>query len=202
MNWKQTMQKPTTRSAVLAAFGLLMLSGCSSPNPTLYTIAVVPGPVLAGGPAVVNMHDITIPRYLERPQIVRFESGNQLDVRANDWWGEPLAAMLSRVLAEELAQRLPHSIVLGENGAVSATADATVQININRLVASGPGPTTLAADSSVSFAKGKAPPILRTLRVEQPTQDASMNAYVASVSVAVGQLADSIAATLHAGGSQ
>jgi len=200
VNWKQTMRKASARSALLAACGLLMLGGCSSPTPTLYTISVVPGQVMAGGPAVVNIHDITIPRYLERPQIVRFESGNQLDVRANDWWGEPIAAMLSRVLAEELAQRLPHSIVLGENGAINATADAPVQVDIDRLVASGPAAATLVAHSSVSFAKSNAPPVLRSLRVETPTKDAGTTAYVAAISVAVGQLADSIAVTLQTGG--
>ena len=45
---------------------------------------------------------------------------------ANDWWGEPLGAMLSRVLVEELGQRLPQSTVISETGAVSAPPDATI----------------------------------------------------------------------------
>ena len=63
-----------------------------------------------------------IARFLERSQIVRSSENYRLDVMSNDWWGEPLGAMVSRVLVEELGQRLPQSTVIGESGAVSASA--------------------------------------------------------------------------------
>jgi hypothetical protein len=184
-----------------AAACLIMMCSCSSPNPTLYTLSMVPGQVMSGGPAVISIREIAIARYLERPQIVQAENNNQLDVRANEWWGEPLGAMLSRVLAEELAQRLPQSIVLGENGAINSTANATVEINIERLDASAPKTVELIAHTYVSFANSKARPVLKTVRVQAAAQTPTMAGLVAAMSTAVGQLADSLAGTLHANGA-
>ena len=41
------------------------------------------------------LRQIGLARYLERSQIVRSSENYRLDVMANDWWGEPLGAMLS-----------------------------------------------------------------------------------------------------------
>ena len=85
------------------------LGACSSPNPALYTIAPITGAEQSGGPKVVLLQQIGLDRYLERSQIVRSSENYRLDVLSNDWWGEPLSAMLSRVLVTELGQRLPRS---------------------------------------------------------------------------------------------
>src|SRR5215472_4085968 len=118
------------RRTRLAAFGLAAaLAACSSPSPVLYTIAPVQGKVLSGAPKVVVLQQISTARYLERSQIVASSENYRLDVRENDWWGEPLGAMLSRVLVEELGQRLPQSTVISESGAVTASPDATIELN-------------------------------------------------------------------------
>jgi uncharacterized protein len=115
----------------LAVLGLLtVIAACSSPSPVLYTIAPVQGPVQPGGPKVIVLQQISTAHYLERSQIVRSSENYRLDVMSNDWWGEPMSAMLSRVLTEELGQRLPQSTVIGETGAVSASPDATVELNV------------------------------------------------------------------------
>ena len=112
------------RHCRLAVFGLLAiaLAACSSSPPALYTIAPVQGPAQTGAPPVVVLQTIGLARYLDRSQIVRSSEANRLDVQNNDWWGEPLGAMLSRVLTEELTQRLPQSTVINEAGAVTAIA--------------------------------------------------------------------------------
>ncbi|HME21311.1 MAG TPA: PqiC family protein [Acetobacteraceae bacterium] len=156
---------------------------------------------MGGAPAVIRIREISIARYLDRPQIVRGADANQLDVRANELWGEPLGAMLSRVLAEELAQRLPHSMVFGEHGAVSPTADATVLISVEQLDADGPGAVALVAHTSVSFKNGSSQPVLATVRVRIPGDTVATSSEVAAMSTAVGQLADRIAETLRTGGA-
>ena len=55
-----------------------------------------------------------------------------MDVLSNDWWGEPLDAMLSRILVGDLNQRLPGSTVYADSGAISMPSDATVEINLQR----------------------------------------------------------------------
>src|SRR5689334_24607429 len=120
-----------TRLAILPLAAVL--TACSSPSPVLYTIAPVPGRVQSVAPKVIALQQISTARFLERSEIVRSSENYRLDVMSNDWWGEPLGAMLSRVLVENLGQRLPQSTVFAESGAVSASPDATIELNMQRL---------------------------------------------------------------------
>ncbi len=72
----------------------------------------------------------------------------------NDWWGEPLGAMLSRVLIEELSQRLPQSAVHQREWRGFVPADATIELNIRRLDEDAAGNLVLQAQAAVSF-KGR-----------------------------------------------
>jgi uncharacterized lipoprotein YmbA len=181
---------PLIASALAAA-----LAACSSPNPVLYTIAPVSGAVQSGGPKVVALQQISVARFLERSQIVRSSENYRLDVMSNDWWGEPLSAMLARVLVEELGQRLPQSTVIGESGAVTASPDATVELNLQRLDEDASGNLILQAQASVSF-KGRAPPALRSFRFAVPPPAPGVPGEVTAISTAVAQLADGLASML------
>jgi uncharacterized protein len=183
---------------LVAAGSLVVLAACSSPSPVLYTIAPATGTPQSGGPKVVALQQISIARYLERSQIVRSSENYRLDVMENDWWGEPLGAMLSRVLVEELGQRLPQSTVIGESGAVTAPPDATVELNVQRLDEDATGNLLLQAQTSVSF-KGRAAPLLRSFRFAVPPPTPGIAGEVTAISTAVGQLADGLASMLLTG---
>lgn len=172
-----------------------VLVACSSPSPVLYTIAPVQGPVQPGGPKVIVLQQISTAHYLERSQIVRSSENYRLDVMSNDWWGEPLSAMLSRVLTEELGQRLPQSTVIGETGAVSASPDATVELNVQRLDEDAAGNVVLQAQASVNF-KGRPGPVLRSFRFVVTPPAAGIQGEVTAISTALGQLADGLASVL------
>lgn len=183
-------------AGLLGAVGMLVMSsGCSSPDPVLYTIAPAPGTAQVGGPSIILFERVDIPRYLDRSQIVRSSENYRLDVQSNDWWGEPLAPMLRRVLRQELAQRLSQSTVLSETGAVSATPDATIDLDLLRLDEDASGNVVLLAQVSVSF-KGRKAPILRSFQFSVPSSAPTSAAEVSAVSVAVGRLADGLAAML------
>lgn len=184
-----------------AAFvlGLLAaLAACSSPSPELYTIAPVPGVQQGASPKVIVLQQIGLERYLERLQIVRSSEDYKLDVMANDWWGEPLGAMLSRVLIDELQQRLPHSVVISEVGAVSAPADATVTLNIQRMDKDAGGNLILSAQAGIIFKGRAATPAIRNFRFSVTPNSSRIPGEVAAISTAVGQLADGLAAMLVA----
>ena len=202
----------TRRIAGWIVAGALALapSACStSPNPTLYTIAPVdpaggadaatPGKV----PAIVVLQPIALARYLERQQIVRSSENYQLNVTTNDWWGEPLGAMINRVLVQELSQRLPKTTILSESGAVSGNADATVALNILRLDQDASGSVILQAQASVtSHAKdGESPvaPLLQSFRFSVTPSGPDVKSEVAAISNAVGQLADKLAYLIATG---
>lgn len=175
---------------------LVVLAGlpaaCSSPNPTLYTLAVVPGPTHAGAPRTIELRGIALARYLERSQIVRSSEDFRLDVLGNDWWGEPLDAMLGRVLVQELTDRLPGSTVFPENSAISVTPDATVGINVQRLDMDRSGVLVLIAQIAVSGRN----PTARTLRLTMMPPSAGTPGLVSAMSTATAQLADAVAEML------
>ena len=179
------------------ALGAAMLTACSSPEPVLYTIAPVQGETRVGGPRVIVLEQIGLERYLNRSEIVRSSENYRLTVASNDWWGEPLAAMLSRVLVTELGQRLPQSTVLADNGAISSDPDVTVQLNIQRLDEDAAGSVVLQAQAGVQL-KGQKAPVLRTFHFVVAPPAAGTSGEVAAISTALGQLADGTATMLIA----
>jgi uncharacterized protein len=177
-----------TALLVLAA----LPAACSSPNPNLYVLANVPGASRGGGPGVIHLRTVAIARYLERSQIVRSSEGYRMDVLANDWWGEPLDSLITRVLVQELNQRLPGSTVYGDSGAIATQADATVEINLQRFDLDRDGAVLLAAQIAVEEKKVRSRSVSLTVR----PADGTTQALVAAMSTAVAQLADAIATML------
>jgi hypothetical protein len=180
---------PRRALAVLAAS---LLTSCASPSPALYTLEVPPGPERRGIPKVIELRGIGLARYLERSQIVRSSENYRLDVLPNDWWGEPLDAMIGRVLTRALTQRLPGSTVYLESGAVSVDPNATVQVNVQRLDLDASGAVRLIAQFAVDH---RAHEINLLVQTRGPTTPD----LVAAMSAAIGQLADRIAAALATG---
>ena len=187
--------KTTAAALALAAGFVVALAACSSPDPVLFTIATAPGSVQPRGPRVVLVQQISIAHFLERSQIVRSSENYRLDVMSNDWWGEPLAPMLNRVLVEELGQRLPQSTVIADNGAVTARPDATLEINIQRLDEDAAGNLILQAQVAAR-ATGQSQPVLRSFRFSVPPSAPGVPGEVAAISAALGRLADGVAPML------
>ena len=106
--------------------------------------------------------------------------------------------MLSRVLIDELSQRLPQSTVIGESGAVTASPDATIELNVQRLDEDASGNLILQAQASVDF-KGHGAPALRSFRFAVPPPAPGVPGEVTAISTAVGQLADGLASMLVTG---
>jgi uncharacterized protein len=195
--WRECRSASATlgRRLLLVALAATLPVACMSPNPLLYTLAVVPGPEHAGAPHVIELRAIAVAHYLERSQIVRSSEDFRLDVLGNEWWGEPLDAMLGRVLSQELTQRLPGSTVYGENGSISAQAGATVAINVQRLDENAAGAVVLIAQVAVASGRDN---VTRTVRYTVPPAGASTPGLVSAMSVAVGQLADTVAGMIVA----
>lgn len=184
------MSQLSRRSLAVALAGAVV--SCASPTPALYTLAPPPGPVRRGGPRTIELRTIGLARYLERSQIVRSSENYRLDLLPNDWWGEPLDAMIGRVLAQGLAQRLGGATVYQENGAISAEPGATVQVNIVRLDQAAGGAIVLNAQYAILRHGATTHDVALTV----PGQGSAPADLVAAMSVAIGQLADRIAASL------
>ncbi|GAB0114671.1 PqiC family protein [Acidisoma sp. C75] len=184
------------------SFGLLVLAalpaGCASPNPVLYTLDTVPGPVQPNAGRTILLQDIAIAPYLDRKFVVRSSSDFRIAVEQNDWWGEPFAAMLGRVLGAELGQRLPGATVLTESSTLAAKPSATVAINVSRFDEDASGSVVLVAQMEVTFADGRRAPAIQNLRLVAAPAGQGVAAQAAAMSVAWGQFADRLAATIAA----
>jgi len=191
------MTKMTLGRRRFASLALpLLAAACSSPDPAFYTVATRPGPTFPSGPKIVVLKDIGLASYLDRREIVRSSEGYKLDVMANDWWGEALGGMLGRVLVVELSQRLPAGTVYSESGAITADANATVGVNLQRLDADKAGTLILLAQVAVEFNRPRRL-ASRTFTISRPLPAQTIPGLVAAISDAIGELADGIAALLQ-----
>ena len=173
-----------------------LAAACSSTEPALYTLEVRPGPQFPRSPAVVQVRDIGLARYLDRREIIRSSAGYKLGVAGNDWWGEALGGMLNRVIVLSLSQRLPSSTVYGEGGAISADPNAVVAVNIQRLEPDASGTNVeLLAQAAIEFNRPRRN-ANRNFRIVKPIAAPNVGAQVAATSDAIGELTDGLAALL------
>jgi uncharacterized protein len=188
--------KAPPRRAVLAFLAAGAVAGCASPKPILYALDPVPGPIVNAPRRVILIREISLARYLDRSPIVRSSAGYRVELAPNEWWGESLAPMLARVLAANLAQRLPASTVLAETVAITVTPNLSVEVSISRFDEDTSGALVLNAAFALPGPRGTPPPQTFHTSVTPATPD--VIGQVAAMSQALGRLADAIALRIAA----
>jgi uncharacterized protein len=187
-----------SRRLVVVALGLLSaLGGCSaSPPPKLYTLAPRPAATPDPGSAkTISVKHVEIAKYLERPQIVRYADPYQMTASEFDRWGEELGDMVTRVLVENLSQRLPGSQVYAATGPLTlARSEITIEINVDKFDVDPGGAVVLVAQWVVHG--GKRSDKLHSENIRAATASSDTRDQVAAMSDALGQLASQIAAGL------
>jgi uncharacterized lipoprotein YmbA len=180
----------SARAFVAIAIGAVLLGGCgSSPNSTFYALSPTQGAAQKGAPHAIKVRRVTIPGYLDRPEIVRRVVDFKLGIDQYERWGEPLDAMLGRVLAADIELRTPGSTVFTEDGSITAdlrdfAVGAGGEVNLDAEIAVERG-TTHDAASSQGVSLRKFP------------KDGSTASLVSAMSDLLGQLGDRVAAMLH-----
>lgn len=172
-------------------------TACASPEPGYFTLAAVPGTPRRGGPAQVELRRPGLAGYLDRPEIVRSSSPYSLRVTGSERWGEPLGDLIARILAEDLNARLPGSSVFTSAGSITAEADATVEMDIQRFDADPSGQVVLLAQVAVSRGRTRASAATRVVRLTVQPAGPGTASLVAAMSAALGQLADALATMLQ-----
>lgn len=103
------MKEKPGRLLILLATAWL-LAGCARTAPVAYyQLTALPGErPAAASPIeeVIGLGPLTLPEYLDRPQIVSRRSANQLQLADRQRWAEPLGDNIARVLQENLAVAL------------------------------------------------------------------------------------------------
>lgn len=185
------------------------LAGCASPGPAYYRLSARAGPALPGRGRQVQLRRVGIPGYLDRPGLVRAREGGRLDVADVESWPEPFGDMVTRVLAENLALRLPGDSVAAEGGALRIPASILAEVQIQRFEAGPDGVVELLAQAAVR-PRNQDAAASRTLRFRVPSSMSGAGVsgagakgpdaagVVAAMDQALGQLSDSLAGMIAA----
>ena len=101
-------------ACILFGICLMLLGGCaSSPPARFYILTPLSGAEMANASVAsanelaIGVGPITLPSYLDRPQIVSRVSRSKLDLAEFDQWAAPLQDNFSRVLAANLSLLIP-----------------------------------------------------------------------------------------------
>ena len=185
----------------LALAGLAGMGGClqRSSEARFYVLTPVAATGVAaastqGSGPIVSVGPVTLPSYLNRPQIVTRRAGGEVDLAEFDRWAEILIEAVPRVLAEDLG-RLLGSDRVEAYPSVTGGGRYRVLIAIARFDGSPSGEVVLDARWQVVGPAGEEVAARRSAVTER-VEGAGYAPLVVAMSRALGALARDIAAVL------
>ena len=179
---------------------LCMLAGCGSTPPTrLYVLPTLTdaAPPAAAGKRELTMGvgPVTLPPYLDRPQIVTRASRAKLSLGEYDQWAASLQESVTRVLAENLSLLIPTDRVMLHPWPRQPAVDYQVTVEVTQFDRTLAGEVVLAARWSLATADGPEV-LLRTARLSAPAGGPEYEATVTAMSRTLEALSRDIAAAL------
>jgi uncharacterized lipoprotein YmbA len=189
-----------TRLVILAVLAAgLTLAGCADNQPTrFYTLSTLtdasdgkPPKILAD--LTVGVGPVTLPPYLDRPQLVTRVGGNRMVLADFDSWVEPMAGMFARVLAENLALLLGTDDVVMLPQSRDFALDRQVEVDVTRFDVDAAGNAVLDARWWVYGRNGEK--LLRSGRstISEPAAAGDYTSTAAALSRALGAMSEEIA---------
>ncbi len=190
---------------VLAILSVLLmtLTGCAtSQSSKFYMLESMSGtiPVDGGAPfdrsVSVGLGPVTIPDYLDRPQIVTRTNQNSILLAEFDRWAEPLSGTVTRTLAENLSSLLHTDNVVPYPWPGSVDVEYQVLVELYRFDGVLGEKAILDAQWSVLGKRGKKVLLLKRSIFVEPTREGSFASLVSAESRALDNLSREIALAL------
>lgn len=182
---------------ILAAAALDVTACGSSPEPVYYTMAPKEGAPRAGWAHLIELRKPALAGYLDRAEIVSRVVAYRLRIASGDSWSEPLGDMIGRLLSDDLAARLPGSLVFTELSPIAADPDAIVSLDVERFDLGEEGFVVLVAEVTVERPTSHAPVASRRLVLKMAPAGPDTASLVAAMSSLVGRLSDVVASYLR-----
>ena len=183
---------------------LLTLSGCAStPNSNFYLLESLSGSRAPEGevpldqPIPIGLGPVTLPDYLDRPQIVTRTNQNTVLLAEFDRWAEPLSSNVSRTMAENLIYLLHNDNVVPYPWPGSIEVTYQVVVDVYRFDGIQGEKVWLDVQWSVRDKKGKNVLMLKRSTFVEPANGPSFGALVAAQSRALENLSREIASALQ-----
>jgi len=178
----------------------LSLAGCGNTQPTrFYVLSAIPQkPAPSPGQgAAIGVGPITIPQYLDRPQIVTRTGDNQLALGEFDHWGGNLDDNIKLTLASNLATLLETDRVSLFPWKDAAPIEYQVTIDIETFEANDQGTAVLSVFWSIINPKdGTVMMTMRRSSYEEPTGQGGGTGVAGVLSTASPRPYDAIAAAM------
>ena len=123
----------------------LLLVGCKSKPSQFYVLAPMQTSVKKACNVDVGVGPLSLPRYLEQPQIVTRLSKNQVHLNEFHRWAEPLKANIMRVLTRNIKLLLRAKRVVSYPWPAGVELTYKVQVTISQFDANANGVSKLTA---------------------------------------------------------
>jgi uncharacterized protein len=184
----------------------LAVGGCVSQPARFYVLSASPdaetmaaGASGAPGPTI-GVGPVSLPRYLDRPQIVTRTSPYELKLAEFDRWAESLDANFARVVAENLSFLLPTARVAVHPRPRAAEIDYQVIVDVTHFLSQEGGEILLIADWMLF--KGEGTQVLATgkSRFSASASGRDYAGIVGAMSQTVASLSREIGTTLRGAG--
>ena len=180
----------------------LLVGGCASQPSRFYLLSALANPDIASpgtsgqqGPTI-GVGPVTLPRYLDRPQIATRTSPYELRLAEFDRWAEALDVNFSRVLAENLSLLIPTARVVMSPWPRAIPIDYQITVDVTHFLSQVGGESVLIADW-ILF-KGEGQQVLMTGKSRFSASPAGPDyaATVAAMSQTVASLSREIATAI------
>jgi uncharacterized protein len=154
--------RPMLRVLVAVTLGAsLMVGGCASQPSRFYLLSASPTTEAASLPTsgqqgpTIGVGPVTLPRYVDRPQIVTRTSPYEIKVAEFDRWAEALDANFSRVLADNLSILLPSARVVMPPWPRATPIDYQISVDVTHFLSQVGGDSVLIADWTLFKGEGQ-----------------------------------------------
>lgn len=179
----------------------LLLAGCgffSRTKSRFFSLDPVP-PASAATAATglpVGIDTVVLPPGLDRKEVVVRKDDQQLEIRERDQWAATLQSMVLHTLAFDLAGRLPEGMVILPGQAKPVSGMRAIDVVFEELAANG---NVLVLDARWTLQEPLPARIAEARReqLEVPLSSTDSAEIARATSVALGQLADRIAAGMR-----
>jgi len=141
---------------------------------------------------------VTLPRYLDRPQIVTRLDANRLDMAEFEQWAEPLQESVIRILAENLSLLLSTDQIEVFPWQRSARFDYQIVVTILQFESHPAAEAVLTARWVLYGAGGEEERMRNAFTVTVPQESENYKSIVSAMSHALGALSRDIAVSLRA----
>lgn len=168
---------------------LLNVLGCGTSQPSHFYLLRAMSPASASGSSEVKptslslgLGPVTLPKYLDRPQIVTKSGVHEVELAEFHKWAEPLSENVSHVLAENLSVLLSTDSIEQYPWRRTTTMDYQIVVDILQFDAIRGGEAALAARWSLLGDDEKTVLITKTTRVTHHPTSQDYEALVQAMS--------------------